>query len=208
MKKMIFLQTFILLLVGASGCAQHHPENGHGAHGTDNTVVTLKPGDVNVQSPKRVAFNYRQTLEAPVEEVFPLYCPVMEGLWAEGWNPSVVYSKSGLVETDCIFKTPGHGEGTGAIWYVTDHDAEKKHVEMLMVMPETVIMKLVIDSAPLEGGRTETTLTRSITSIGQAGDEIVGQYGREEFEQSMKNWEKSMNHYLKTGKLLEGLSGY
>jgi len=61
---------------------------------------------------------------------------------------------------------------------------------------------------PFTVNTLETTVTRSLTSIGSSGDYILEQYTKEEFEKSMSTWEKAMNHYLKTGEVFKGLTGF
>jgi hypothetical protein len=40
----------------------------------------------------------RAFIKAPVEQVFPLLCPVRECDWLEGWNCTLLHSGSGLAE--------------------------------------------------------------------------------------------------------------
>ena len=63
---------------------------------------------------------HAQNIDGPVDKVFPLYCPVRESLWIDGWSPKAIYSNSGFIEANCVFITPGHGDGTDAIWYETN----------------------------------------------------------------------------------------
>jgi hypothetical protein len=69
--------------------------------------------------------------------VFPLLCPVREADWIDGWGPIAVWSKSGLVEPDCVFLT--RSEPHESIWYVTCHEPERNHVEMLKITPGVTV---------------------------------------------------------------------
>jgi hypothetical protein len=53
--------------------------------------------------------NYRQTIQATPDQVFPLLCPVREKEWLENWQYQMLYSESGLAETGAVFATT---EGT------------------------------------------------------------------------------------------------
>jgi hypothetical protein len=204
---------FILALTTIFSCNHdskaHHEEDTKHEHNEHQSVETSSKVDsIGIKEPNRVEYTYAQSIEGPIEQVFPLYCPVKESLWIDGWSTKAVYSKSGFIEANCVFITEGHGDGNDAIWYVTEYDTTAKHIEMLMTLPETVIMKLVIDVEALSENTTQTTVTRSLTSIGKSGDYIIENYTKEEFEKSMGKWEKAMNHYLKTGEVLKGLKGF
>ena len=57
-------------------------------------------------SPKRITREYRQTINATPEKMFPLLCPVREADWLDGWRYNMIYSESGLVEEGAVFSTP------------------------------------------------------------------------------------------------------
>ena len=92
--------------------------------------------------PNRITHRYTQSLNAAPEQVFPLLCPVRELEWARAWNPSLVLSHSGVIEADCVFVTPGESEDT--TWIVTRHDPERFRLEMVTVMPDSIVGKLEI----------------------------------------------------------------
>ena len=46
---------------------------------------------------------FKQLNNAEPEKVFPLLCPVREKDWLDGWNYKMIYSKSGLIEKNCVF---------------------------------------------------------------------------------------------------------
>jgi len=60
---------------------------------------------MNITKPNRATHTYRQKLDASPATVFPLYCPVRETEWADGWIPELVISSSGIAERDCVFVT-------------------------------------------------------------------------------------------------------
>lgn len=94
---------------------------------------------MKIKSPIRAQRTYVQKLSAPPERVFPLVCPVREAEWIEGWDPIVVYSRSGVAEPDCVFITrEGERETT---WAITDHG----RVEMVRMTPGSTVCKLRID---------------------------------------------------------------
>jgi hypothetical protein len=41
---------------------------------------------------KRISRSSTITLNAPLEKVFPLFGPIKEMEWAEGWQPEIMYT--------------------------------------------------------------------------------------------------------------------
>jgi hypothetical protein len=158
---------------------------------------------MEVKNVNRVTHTYVQTIQGTPEEIFPLYCPVREVEWCEGWDPKTVYSESGVVELDCVFVT--EEDGVESVWYVTVHDAKNGHVEMIQHSVGVAISKLIIKIEPISDTETRAAITLGITSLGKAGDEALKEFTRENFDISMDAWEKAMNHFLKTGEMLTGL---
>ncbi|MDX1582508.1 MAG: hypothetical protein R3338_02810, partial [Thermoanaerobaculia bacterium] len=78
---------------------------------------------MKVDPPVRVRHEYRQSLDGPVDKVFPLLCPVRETEWVPGWDPAVVWTESGFAEPDCVFLTP-HESGLDSVWVIDEHDAD------------------------------------------------------------------------------------
>ncbi len=150
---------------------------------------------MRIATPTRVAHRYTQHLVAPPTDVFPLLCPVREVEWAEGWDPVVVYSQSGVAEPDCVFTTSG--EGADDVWTITHHDPETFVVEMVMVTPSVIVMHLTIALQSEKGGcAAEVRYVK--TSLGPAGDEEITRFTEAAWNEFMTTWEREMNDYLRS----------
>lgn len=161
---------------------------------------------MKIAKPRRVTRTYTQTLQGTPAEIFPLYCPVKEALWCEGWDPVVVYSESGVVEADCVFIT---ADGpTQAAWFVTAHDAVKGLVEMIKHTPGKTFVKLRIALTEVSAGTSQATITYSHTALSEAGEKALEAFTAAQYETAMQAWEKAMNHYLRTGEMLTGLPAF
>lgn len=167
-------------------------------------LETVEKGTtVKVEKPNRVSYSYQQKINGAVKDIMPLYCPVKEMEWCEYWSPQVVYSNSGLVEEDCIFIEPN--DDTDIIWIVTEYNVEAGHVEMIYYEPGIAITKMEIQTQPTTKKTTSATVTYTKTSIGDKGDKVLKGLSQEKYNTMMMAWEKAMNYYLKTGKMLKGL---
>ncbi len=161
---------------------------------------------MQIVKPKRITRSYVQTIQGTPGEIMPLYCPVQEAKWCEGWDPIIVYSESGVVEPDCVFVT---GDGTSeSAWFVTQHDPVGGNVEMVKHTPGKTFVKLTITLDTLTKDTTRATITYSTTSLGPEGDKALAAFTEDAYKTMMSAWETAMNHYLKTGEMLTGLPAF
>ena len=152
-----------------------------------------------ITKPNRATHTYRLRLRAWPEKVFPLFCPVRETEWADGWLSELVISSSGVAERDCVFTTSDK-RGT-AVWYITRYEPENWLVEMLKIAPGVTACRLNIQLCK-EGARCIADVTYTHTSLGPAGDELVAAFTVEHYQKFMQGWEEALNHFLTTGHLL------
>jgi hypothetical protein len=148
--------------------------------------------------PNRVAHTYVQNLAAAPSEVLPLLCPVREAEWIRGWDPLLVLSRSGVVEADCVFLTEEEPEN--AVWYVTRH--EEASLEMIRITPGVTACRVNVELSAVASG-TEAKITYMHTSLGEAGDEFLETFTAPYYEQFMRDWESRLNHFLRTGQVME-----
>jgi hypothetical protein len=154
---------------------------------------------MTITKPNRATHAHTLRLRASPEKVFPLFCPVRETEWADGWSPDLVISSCGVAERDCVFVTSD--KRGSAIWYVMRHEPEQFFVEMLKIAPGVTACRLKIQLSP-EGGGCMAEVTYSHTSLGPAGDELVAAFTAEHYGKFMQSWEEALNHFLTTGCLL------
>ena len=151
---------------------------------------------MKIVRPNRATRTYTQHLVGPPDAVFPLLCPVREADWAEGWDPLLVVSSSGVAESDCVFTTAA--TPTDAVWYITRHDPEAGFVEMLKITPDVTACRLSIQLRAVAGG-AEAEVTYSHTSLGPEGDAFIASFTEDYYRKLMQDWESRVNHYLLHG---------
>jgi hypothetical protein len=154
----------------------------------------------------RIVHEFTQTNPAAPDEVFPLLCPVREADWLPGWKYRLIYSDSGVAELGCVFTTPSR-PGSAAqrqvaaetTWIVTDYDPAGFRVAYLWINPGIIITELRIQLTPAEHKMTRTHIRYRYTGLSSEGNRELEQYTQQWFEANMKNWETTINHYLRTG---------
>lgn len=147
---------------------------------------------------QRVVRSYRQTINAACDVVFPLLCPVREVEWLDTWAFEWIHSDSGLAEPGAIFKTSAAGEAD-TIWVMSRHDRGSMRVQFTRVTPNSRVCLLDVALTANAAGNCFVDLTYAITATAPAGDEFLEKWTEESFLNGVTFWERSMNHFLKTG---------
>ena len=151
---------------------------------------------------KRVSHEFIQTNVAPPKTVFPLLCPVEEAKWVPGWQYRLIYSQSGVAELGCVFTTTNE-DGTESTWICTEYDPANFRVGYVWVNPGRVATQLRLQLFPKANNQTEARIRYTYTGLSEQGNREVERYNEHWFRSKMEGWEKAINHYLQTGKLIE-----
>ena len=145
---------------------------------------------------QRVTRTGEITLHALPEKVFPLFGPVREAEWAEGWEPVVVYSESPLAEEEgAVFTSPNPGEAD-TIWIITRYDPVDYHIEYARITPGSTAVRLVIDCEAAPGGMTTARVTYHITTLSETGQGFIDMH----YQDMLAHWQTAINHLLATGR--------
>src|SRR5688572_3425603 len=100
----------------------------------------LSNHQIDVESkPDRIKRSAVLTVHGKIENVFPLFGPIREKEWTEGWEPEILY-RSGdvLVEEHMIFQTNGHDDEGKYTWVITQYRPEKYLIEYSVSTPERI----------------------------------------------------------------------
>ncbi len=151
---------------------------------------------------KRVIHGFTQTNVAASEKVFPLLCPVREAEWVPGWEYRLICSQSGVAELGCVFATPNES-GPDTVWLVTEYDPAALRIGFAWVWPGLVATQLRISLRPKSQNVTEANIRYVYTGLSEDGNREVERYDEVWFCSKMQSWEKAINHYLKTGRLID-----
>src|SRR5688500_804821 len=68
---------------------------------------------------ERVSKTSSFLVDGKIENVFPLFGPLREKDWAEGWDPEVIYSEDAVVAHQMIFRTKASTDEEFYNWAVT-----------------------------------------------------------------------------------------
>lgn len=150
----------------------------------------------------KVTRSYEQRIFAPAEKVFPLLCPVRETEWLEDFESELIYSESGVAEEGCVFRTQAPG-GPETIWIIVRHDQDQGRVEFVRVTQGLAATRLNIQLTPAANRTTDVNIMYTFNPISDDGAAFIDStQSADAFRQNLEWWERSMNHYIETGKML------
>lgn len=139
-------------------------------------------------------------VEGNIENVFPLFGPIREMEWAEGWNPEILFIESDLAEEHMIFRTKGSMEEEHYTWVITQFDKSEHLVEYTVSTPNRIWFIRVVCESYHE--KTKTTVSYTYTGLNARGNELNRIALSKMYTKDLKDWEEAINYYLREGKLL------
>ncbi len=155
---------------------------------------------------RRISKTSRITLRAPLRLVFPLFGPIKEKLWVEGWNPEIVFLDAEEIAEHMIFRTPPRFEKEPPYtWILSKHAPEQALVEDTVFTLErlwTITVKCEEEAAAQS---TLTEITYTYTGLSEQGNALNEKALHAMYANDLKDWEEAINHYLKTGEKLQSL---
>ena len=153
---------------------------------------------------KRISRTSIITLNAPLKKVFPLFGPIKEKEWADGWSPEIVYSNTNLLEEHMVFKIESHGHGeTDYTWIVTKYMPEQSLIEYTVFTMERFWFITIKCSKNNDNLKTDAEITYTYTGLTEKGNAINEKALQHMYSRDLKDWEEAINYYLKTGKKLK-----
>jgi len=156
---------------------------------------------------KHIRFHHAgsTTIPASAKEIFPLLCPVREYEWVPNWQGKLIFSNSGLVETDCIFTTD-HPQDGPAVWVTVNHDEARHQVEFIRFSPGIRIVRMALRVEQLQGTESRLHIAYTWTALGLTGQrEISGFIASKgnELQHNIDHLGKLLGHFLTHGSMLE-----
>lgn len=151
---------------------------------------------------QRIVREYRDRIEAPAAEVFPLLCPVREHEWLPGWSSRMIYSDSGLIEKDCIFVGSFLGNGSD-VWICTAFDPDAFVKEFVIVGSGRRVVNMRVQLKAQADGSTDIAWRTVITPLNEAGNTEVRGLTDEAYQHMMGNLVKCLKYYCATGTMVQ-----
>jgi hypothetical protein len=148
---------------------------------------------------KRIENSAEIILDAPVLRVFPLFDPVNEMKWVNGWAPKFIYPTDASVEEQMIFITPARFPHEGDYhWVLTKFLPDLFQIEYVVSTRER-IWSIRVRCFPVEKS-TRAKISYQFTALTDEGaarnEQAIGMM----FQHNLADWEDAINYYLRTGR--------
>lgn len=156
---------------------------------------------------RRMHVQHHGTIEAPVDEVFPLACPYAEYEWISGWDCEIIYSESGRNENGCIFTEKlslpflHDADGGSTMWMTVLYDPTNHRVHFVLTTDISAI-KYEIEMDASGNRATDIRLDLTLTALNERGNRFVENGGEEKVSMMLAGLGQMLKHYCETGEML------
>ncbi len=133
-------------------------------------------------------------LEAPIARVFPLFTPLGEKLWVDGWNPEFLYPANGETSDGMVFRTR-HGEEE-TLWACVEWDPAVHRVRYARVTPTSRFGFVEVMCRETDANCTEATVAYAFTALTPGGQSYLSDMTEAAFARMIEEWKKRLNQWL------------
>ncbi len=143
--------------------------------------------------PLHVRNEFSFTVDAPFDQVVPLFGAHEERKWAHDWNPRFVYPSPAHDQQGEVF-TVAHGHNT-SMWINTALDLTGGHVQYTYVLND--VMAVLIDIRAVRQGENKSSVTvvYERTALMPEANEHVQHFAKGDTEAG-KEWSYAINEYF------------
>ena len=135
-------------------------------------------------------------LQASADEVFPLFGPKKEKLWAPEWNPVFVYPADGEVSAEGAVFTVMPDDGRPlSTWVMTTYDDRRRTVEYVQMSPGHSVTEIHIEVLPEGASRSRARVRYTRTALSPAANAFIAHF-EAHFAATGTHWQDAINRYL------------
>lgn len=165
-------------------------------------LLSVMMNSVSAQSvfqPKRIQRSATIVVKTTIDKAFPLFGPVREREWAEGWEPQIIYSTHPEWEEHMIFTTNGkHSNEDRYLWVVSQFKPSEYFIEYTVSTSQRVWF-ITVRCMP-DSENTRVSVTYTYTGLTEEGNQLNQSAMARMFAHNLKDWEEEINQYLASGK--------
>jgi hypothetical protein len=170
---------------------------------SNNKPMTYKPAIEN----KRVEAFVTKEIYASPRKLFPLACPVEELRWIPGWDYELVYSKSGVNETNCIFNENKSGphffeKQLTTTWVTVLHDPDNYRILFQLYLSGKALIQLKVEFREVGKEVSSCTWHMVFTALDEEANSMSDETIRGKTELVMGFLSDALKHYCETGEMI------
>jgi hypothetical protein len=155
---------------------------------------------------KRVEAYVTREIQSPPRAVFPMACPVEELRWIPDWDYQLLYSKSGVNETNCIFtedKSGPHffGKPLTTTWVTNLHDPENYRIVFQLNFGEKAVIRFCFEIQEVGIKVSRCKWHMVFTALDEEADRMEDEIIRTKLEMVMTFLAEALKAYCETGEM-------
>ncbi|QBD75452.1 hypothetical protein EPA93_05315 [Ktedonosporobacter rubrisoli] len=145
---------------------------------------------------QRITRAHTIQLPGTLEKVFPLFEPLGEKLWAEGWDPTMLYPSSGLTQAGAVFTTQ-HPDTK--IWTTIVYEKAQAHATYFNVLPHSHTSWINVRCERSGAQESQAHITYTLTALTPLGNDYLATFTQEYYQGYIDSWQSSISRYLLHG---------
>jgi hypothetical protein len=155
--------------------------------------------NMSQQNLMRKVVRHEATIQASVEKIFPLLCPVREYEWIDGWSCRLAFSSSGIAERGAVFTTGFREEGE-SVWTMSRYEPNRL-IEFVVVFPGSHVLVAEVSLRPDGPSGTCLSWSAAFTSLVENNPYLAG-VSQESFDREQAYFDRALGHFCATGTML------
>lgn len=160
-----------------------------------------------VRKNKRLERSLTTTIRAAQLSIIKLACPVEELKWIPDWEYDLIYSESGVNETNCIFDETFSGkhffgQPLKTTWVTVIHAPDTGRILFQLNLSGKASIRFEFNCRETEKGVTEATWQMTFTALNGEVDSIPDDALAEKMDLMMVFLSNALKHYCETGTML------
>lgn len=129
-------------------------------------------------------------IAAPADAAFPLFTPLGEKQWIEGWDPEIVYPTGAEMAEGMVWRTrDGDAE---LVWIVARFDPTAREVSYYRVDAGRSVVRIDVRCRPVGEETTETFVFYMHTALSQAGNDAIAAMTDADYAAKLRSWEEAI----------------
>jgi hypothetical protein len=131
--------------------------------------------------------------KADIDTVFPLFTPLEEKKWVQGWDATLIFSHTDAArETGCIFSTPHMGLPE-TIWVLSRYDDVNRVIQYVRFAAGHHVALIDINAEE----QTRVQVTYTLTGLSDQGDHYLQhEFSEAKYLARMQSWQQGISAYL------------
>jgi len=134
-------------------------------------------------------------IQARPHAVFPLFTPMGEKKWVEGWDPVTHYPRSGEAMEGAIFTTRSEGEAE-TVWAIVAYEPDETRVKYVRVTPGSRIAVVEVQCEESAAGATRARVTYTLTALSEEGNRYVSDFTEACYREYIDSWQQAIHRFL------------